>query len=65
MACRSGGVRDMTQIDNDDLPATKKAWNKPSLKAWNRPEIRDQSIRSLTEGKPNQWPSEASPGTGS
>jgi hypothetical protein len=34
-------------------------------KAWATPEIRDQSIRSLTEGKPNSNPTEASPTTGS
>jgi len=52
-------------MDNDEQSATKKVWSKPVLKAWNKPEIRDQSIRSLTESKPNVWPSEASPGTGS
>ena len=55
----------MNPIDSDDQPVARKVWNKPAMKAWNKPEIRDQSIRSLTESKPNVWPSEASPGTGS
>lgn len=55
----------MSPMDSDEQPVAKKAWNRPAMKAWNKPEIRDQSIRSLTEGKPNQFPSEASPGTGS
>jgi hypothetical protein len=33
-------------------------------KAWTTPEIRDQSIRSLTEGKSFNNPTEASPSTG-
>lgn len=55
----------MTNIDNTEQPAAKKAWTRPEMKAWAKPEIRDQSIRSLTEGKPNSWPSEASADTGS
>ncbi len=52
-------------MDNDEQSVAKKVWSKPALKAWNKPEIRDQSIRSLTESKPNMNPTEASPGTGS
>lgn len=42
----------MTKADSSEQPAPKKAWN--------RPEIRDQSIRSLTEGKNAIHPSEVS-----
>lgn len=55
----------MNPMDDDEQPLARKTWNKPAMKAWNKPQIRDQSIRSLTESKPNVWPSEASPGTGS
>jgi len=55
----------MTPTNSDEQPVAKKAWHKPAMKAWNKPEIRDQSILSLTEGKPNSNPTEASPGTGS
>lgn len=55
----------MTNMDSDEQPMAKKAWHKPAMKAWNKPEIRDQSIRSLTESKPNRFPSEASADTGS
>jgi len=63
--CPSSEILKLNPMDNDEQSATKKVWSKPVLKAWNKPEIRDQSIRSLTESKPNVWPSEASPGTGS
>lgn len=55
----------MSQMEDNEQPADKKSWNRPELKAWTKPEVRDQSISSGTAGKPNQWPTEASPGTGS
>ena len=55
----------MGEMDNNEQLSTKKTWSKPALKTWTKPAIRDQSIHSLTEGKPNQNPTEASPGTGS
>ncbi len=55
----------MGEMDNNEQLSPKKAWSKPALKTWTKPAIRDQSIHSLTESKPNVWPSEASPGTGS
>lgn len=55
----------MNPTDSDERSSAKKGWNTPAMKTWNKPEIRDQSIRSLTESKPNNNPTEASPGTGS
>ncbi len=55
----------MGEMDNNEQLSTKKTWSKPALKTWTKPAIRDQSIHSLTEGKPNQNSTEASPGTGS
>ena len=55
----------MSQMDSDEQFSPKKAWSRPALKTWAKPEVRDQGIHSLTESKPNVWPSEASPGTGS
>ncbi|MBP7064618.1 hypothetical protein [Ferrovibrio sp.] len=59
------GICDMGEMDNNEQLSTKKTWSKPALKTWTKPAIRDQSIHSLTEGKPNQHSTEASPGTGS
>jgi len=50
---------DLDKQSNTKLPVTT------TKKPWINPEIRDQSIDSLTEGKPNDNPTEASPGTGS
>jgi len=58
-------MQDMNPTDSDERSSAKKGWNTPAMKTWNKPEIRDQSIRSLTESKPNNNPTEASPGTGS
>ncbi len=52
-------------MDNNEHSTTKNVLPKPVLKVWNKPEIRDQSIRSLTEGKAFVNPTEASPQTGS
>ncbi len=65
LACYPISGDDMNQVDDNAQPTDKKTWNRPEMKAWNKPEIRDQSISSATGSKPNQWPSEASPGTGS
>lgn len=65
LACHRIGGGHMTQEDGNERAADKKTWNRPEMKTWNKPEIRDQSISSVTAGKPNQFPSEASPGTGS
>ena len=67
IAAWAGNSNDMDgkPMDANEQAAAKKDWNRPAMKAWSKPEVRDQSIHSLTESKPNQNPTEASPGTGS
>ncbi|WP_445682227.1 hypothetical protein [Radicibacter daui] len=55
----------MNPTNSDEQPDAEKAGYKPAMKVWNKPLIRDQSIRSLTEGKAFANPTEASPATGS
>ncbi len=58
-------MQDMNPTNSDEQPDAEKAGYKPAMKVWNKPLIRDQSIRSLTEGKAFANPTEASPATGS
>lgn len=46
----------MSASDENEQPVVKKVWATP--------EIRDQSIKSLTEGKPATGPNESSSSTG-
>ncbi len=52
-------------MDNNEHSTTKNVLPKPVLKVRNKLELRDQSIRSLTEAKSFANPTEASPQTGS